>query len=164
MPSRVLKLLSLAGFSGDATVAFECLKHVTTNLEETLRHSVTNLVILGYLLYMEQVFGGGMSKDDQVSEIACIHLIFTQLLKLWAEELSQKMLARYPNGAWPLLYAGRLMQVASCTSCEFVKWLCNADQRVPGASVGQVPRMRRLPIGVAQRSQHLPLGHLLVSR
>lgn len=57
LPTRILKLLAVAGFYGDHDVAMKELHHVTDNCKSSVRYDVASLFIRTYNMYIEQMFG-----------------------------------------------------------------------------------------------------------
>src|SRR2546427_632185 len=70
LPGRVLRLLELIGFSGNRTTGRTYLMKSAENFDG-MRSFVSQLFIVGYECYMEQIFGlgrGDLSRVDRITE------------------------------------------------------------------------------------------------
>ena len=57
LPSRILRLLAIAGFYGDRDIALTELHNVTDNCKTAVRAPVASIWVRTYQLYLEQMFG-----------------------------------------------------------------------------------------------------------
>lgn len=94
LPSSILKLLSIAGLSGDRETGIALMKLVSM-MKDQSRIQMNYIQILCYNMYLEQMLGSG----DGWSE--------------WADEIGNEFLGMYPNGAIPLMLNGRLSLLRS---------------------------------------------------
>ena len=68
LPSRVMKLLQLIGFSGDRSNGLNYLNQAADNTE-SLRFAHSQILILAYDCYMEQFLGLGKGDLDNVDRL-----------------------------------------------------------------------------------------------
>ncbi|RWS06371.1 tetratricopeptide repeat protein 39B-like protein [Dinothrombium tinctorium] len=61
LPTRVLKIISLAGFNGDRKLGEELLRR-STNLKDGLRYRISALCIMAFSMYADQI--GGLQESD----------------------------------------------------------------------------------------------------
>lgn len=94
LPSSILKLLSLAGMTGDRDLGIAYLKRVS-QMEDQPRIQWNYCMILGYTIYLEQMLGFGEGSSE------------------WADEIAGKFLNLYPNGAVPLFLNARVALLRS---------------------------------------------------
>lgn len=92
LPRRILRLLEYVGFSGNRTIGVDELD-ISINLNDGLRSVFSNLVILTYHTYIENLFGLGQYDLSKVD----------QLLKELAKD--------FPNSAFYYLFKGRYNQM-----------------------------------------------------
>ncbi|RWS15883.1 tetratricopeptide repeat protein 39B-like protein [Dinothrombium tinctorium] len=88
LPKKILKLLTIAGFSGDRNIALSMIKKCT-NLKEGIRRPGAVIVIQTFNIYFEQIMG--LSEID--SE--------------WIESLVDENRKRYPNSVFVLFFSAR---------------------------------------------------------
>lgn len=65
LPTRILKLLAIAGFSGDRDVAIKELHRATEEFRTSARYKVAEMVVECYNLYIEQMFGKFTNEKNQ---------------------------------------------------------------------------------------------------
>lgn len=57
LPTRILKLLAVAGFYGDHDIAMKELHHITNDCKVSVRYKPASIFLRTYNLYIEQMFG-----------------------------------------------------------------------------------------------------------
>ena len=94
LPSSILKLLAIAGLSGERQLGLSLLKQVS-KMKNQPRIQLTYIMILAYNIYLEQMLGSGDGGTE------------------WASEIGSEFLSMYPNGAVPLMLNGRVSLLRS---------------------------------------------------
>lgn len=94
LPSSILKLMAIAGMSGDRELGIHCLT-AASQMEDQIRNQLNYLFILGYNIYLEQMLGLGEGGTD------------------WAEEVATTFLKKHPEGAVPLFLNARVALLRS---------------------------------------------------
>jgi tetratricopeptide (TPR) repeat protein len=98
LPTSILKLLSLAGMSGNRDLGIEYLKRVSHMVDQPRIHW-NFCMILGYTIYLEQMLGFSEYSGQMFSD--------------WADEIATRFLNMYPNGAVPLFLNARVALLRS---------------------------------------------------
>lgn len=93
LPSRVMKILSFAGFSADRAVGLVHLHDITENFANLYRYKITGFLVCFYSFYIEQFFGVG-SCD-----------------LLWVKNITDDALKTFPDGAFDLFWSARTDQL-----------------------------------------------------
>lgn len=92
MPSKILKILEVLGFSGNRSTGFNQLE-AACEMTDGLRSPLALLIAMTYHCYVEHYFGTGDGDIEYVSN------------------LLEKALTIYPHSAFFLLFAGRVAQL-----------------------------------------------------
>ena len=92
MPSKILKILEVLGFSGNRATGFTQLE-AACEMTDGLRSPLALLIAMTYHCYVEHYFGTG---DGDIEYVA---------------DLLEKALKIYPHSAFFLLFAGRVAQL-----------------------------------------------------
>ena len=94
LPSSILKLMAIAGMTGDRQLGIRCLT-AASQMDNQIRIQLNYCMILGYNIYLEQMLGLGEGGTD------------------WAEQVASGFLARHPDGAIPLFLNARVALLRS---------------------------------------------------
>lgn len=94
LPSSILKLMAIAGLTGDRELGIRCLTKAS-QMDDQIRCQLNSCMILGYNIYLEQMLGLGEGGTD------------------WAEEVASAFLQKHPNGAIPLFLNARVALLRS---------------------------------------------------
>lgn len=94
LPSSILKLMAIAGLTGDRELGIRCLTEAS-QMHNQIRQQLNYCMILGYNIYLEQMLGLGEGGTD------------------WAEEVAAAFLHKHPDGAIPLFLNARVALLRS---------------------------------------------------
>jgi len=110
LPAKVMKLLEIAGFSGNKSWGLKQLEEGFMQLS-SLRSPLCAIVLLTYHTLISYVIGTGDGDLD------------------FAETILDKELAKYPNGAMFLFYAGRLQEMRGNLEQAVLKFEASIDSQ-----------------------------------
>ncbi|RWS19494.1 tetratricopeptide repeat protein 39B-like protein [Leptotrombidium deliense] len=123
VPKKIMRILTVAGFSGDKNIALAMIKR-STDLKSGLRCRVSVIVVEAFAMYFEQVMG--------IQEID--NNFMKSLLDYWGERFPKAVFVLFYLGKYELMRGNPKKAITDYTTCiglqnewKFVQKICRWD-------------------------------------